>query len=127
MQELKEEVREKPAIRQDVAMPVVLPTPEGMPKIADNLQKAFGNTPRILVLRFLLGRPDSTRNEIVEGTGLRPGTIYSALRELEEYTLISAQLPEGERNGRHTTYRADRQAVSSGMVALSAWLFSSDD
>lgn len=95
--------------------------PEMPERVACALKAVSGNA-RLLILRFLLAHPESTRPAIMEASGMSAAGTRTALLELEESGYISADVDGNKRNGRTVRYTANRALLTDDMLAFTAWL-----
>jgi hypothetical protein len=94
-----------------------------VPDDASRARKGIDGTARMLVLRYLLNAPDSTRPQVAAGTGISAAAAGLALGDLEQLGYVKADL-DGPRNGRLVRYAAVRGAVAQDLDALTSWLLS---
>jgi len=112
----------EPRVRQNVDMPSRV-SASSIPDGASRARKGIDGTARTLVLRFLMGAPNSTQPEVVEHTGISPAAARLALGDLEQLGYVKADV-ERPRKGRHVKYAAVRGAFSEDLEALTSWLLS---
>lgn len=113
----------RPTDRQNEAVSIRRPIPDLPAHLAD-LFEALQNPTRVLVIRYVLGHPGATRQEVVEGTGAAMAPVYRALAALEGAGYLLADGTKGERSGRTVHYSADRARLSADAGALFGWLVS---
>jgi predicted ArsR family transcriptional regulator len=94
-----------------------------IPDDASRARKGIDGTSRTLVLRYLMGAPDSTQPEVAEHTGISPAAARLALGDLEQLGYVKANI-ERPRKGRLVRYAAVRGAFSEDLEALTSWLLS---
>jgi len=99
---------------QDGGMPTRL-TPELPPRVAA-AHKAVSSTARVLVLRYLMAHPESTRTEIAEGSEQPRGSAWFALRELEE---LGYAVHTG--TGRSYRYSIDSEKLRRDLLEFVEW------
>lgn len=73
-------------------------------------------------LRFLLSEGPATRAQVSGATGLSVSTTIDALRELEKLGYVIGNLDESERSGRHPVYAAQREKVTTELLAFVSWV-----
>lgn len=84
--------------------------------------RAVQNESRLSCLRFLLSEGPATRAGISAATGLSVSTTIDALRELEALGYVVGSLEESERSGRHPIYVAQREKVTTELLAFVSWV-----
>lgn len=97
----------------------VIPDLAGEPAAA---HRAIQNESRLTCLRFLLSRGPAKRVEISAATGLSVSTTIEALRELEKLGYVVGSLDQAERSGRHPVYAAQREKVTTELLAFVSWV-----
>lgn len=75
-----------------------------------------------MCLRFLLSVGSASRAEVTKATGLAVTTTLDALGELEEQGYITATVAAEDRAGRHPLYTADRERVTTELLAFVSWV-----
>lgn len=92
-----------------------------MPERVSAAHHAISGVSRLTTLRFLLDNQSSSRQQIVECTGISPGAARASLEELESLGYISADV-EGPRNGKIVRYSANRAPLTDDLAAFMAWV-----
>lgn len=69
-----------------------------------------------VVLQYLLGHPDATRQDISGGTGLSAAVVSRALGDLETLRYVTVQ--ESDRRTLPDRFTADRSGFVSDLTAL---------
>lgn len=84
--------------------------------------RAIQNESRLSCLRFLLSKGPALRTEISAATGLSVSTTIDALRELEALGYVIGNVEGPERSGRHPVYVAQREKVTTELLAFVSWV-----
>ena len=92
-----------------------------LPPRAAAAREAISGHARVTVLRFLLDNPESSRPQVVQGTGVSAGGVRSALVELEELGYITGDV-QAPRRGQRIRYTANRHALTDDLTAFVAWM-----
>lgn len=96
-----------------------------IPGLADEpaaAHRAIQNESRLSCLHFLLSKGPATRADISAATGLSVTTTIDALRELESLGYVVGDLDESERPGRHPVYVAQREEITTDLLAFVSWV-----
>ena len=116
----KEAITAALALGQNGGMPTRLELAD-LPPRAAAAREAISGHARVTVLRFLLDNPESSRPQVVEGTGVSAGGVRSALAELEQLGYIAGDV-EAPRRGQRIRYTANRHALTDDLTAFVAWM-----
>lgn len=81
--------------------------------IASSKQRAF-------VLAWIVENPGTYTGQILEGTGVDRTALSRLLRELENYELITGDVPMGDRRGRTVRYSPNRRKLAAAMKNTAA-------
>lgn len=84
--------------------------------------RAIQNESRLSCLRFLLRDGPATRAQITAATGLSVSTTIESLRELESLGYIAGSLDGDDRAGRHPLYTAQREKITTELLAFVSWV-----
>lgn len=95
-----------------------------MPERASAAHHAISGNGRLSALRWLLAHPDSTRSEIVAGSGITASTAQAVLITLEELGYVRVNNPDEPRQGRMIRYTADRSRITKDLHEFVAWTIS---
>lgn len=87
------------------------------------IEQIFGNRARSDIIRVLATADQMTYGDLHERVGIRNSTLHRHLRVLEEFGVVSADLPLGERQGRGVRYSIRRDRVESLGQAWMRYLF----
>ncbi|TFC82075.1 transcriptional regulator [Cryobacterium cheniae] len=77
------------------------------------IEQIFGNRARNDIIRVLAVSDQMTYGDLREQVGIRDSTLHRHLRALEEYGVIAADLPPGQRQGRGVRYSIRRARVEA--------------
>lgn len=86
-----------------------------------NAHRVVQNESRLVCLRFLLSVDSATRADVTRSTGLAVTTTIDALNELEQRGYVEASVT-GVRAGRHPRYTANRERVTTDLLAFVSWV-----
>lgn len=95
-----------------------------MPVRAAAAHHAVSGNGRLVALRWLLTHPNSTRAEIVAGTGITSSAAQSILLTLEDLGYIRIDNPDEPRKGRMIRYTAERAQITRDLHEFVAWTIS---
>lgn len=102
-----------------------MPRRPSIPELAGEAfaaHRAIQNESRLSCLRFLLSQGPARRTEISAATGLSVSTTIDALRELETLGYVVGSVDGPERSGRHPVYVAQREKVTTELLAFVSWV-----
>lgn len=87
----------------------------------------LGNRSRSLIVRYLWANGPSKGPDIVKGTGLLSATFSLAATQLEEWNVVSGDLPREMRHGRAVTYTLNEDRVHEIVGAWMAYMSGKTD
>lgn len=87
------------------------------------IEQIFGNRASNDIIRVLAAEEQMTYGDLRDRVGIRDSTLHRHLRALEEYGVIIADLPPGQRQGRGVRYSIHRARVESLGQAWMRYLF----
>ncbi|QZQ53763.1 ArsR family transcriptional regulator (plasmid) [Curtobacterium sp. TC1] len=71
----------------------------------------MGNRTKALVVRYLWLNGSTTASELVRELGILQGTISASMQQLEQWAVVSTDVPADRRHGRSVTYTLDRERL----------------
>ena len=90
------------------------------------IEQIFGNRARDDIICVLAAEAQMTDGDLRSRVGIRDSTRHRHLRALEEYDVIIAELPPGQREGRGGRYSIHRSRVESLGRAWMRYLFGAE-
>lgn len=73
----------------------------------------MGNRTKSLIVRHLWQYGACTGTELSKATGISAATLSLAMQQLEQWNVVSTDIPVEQRHGRAVTYTLDRNKIKA--------------